>query len=145
MTATTLLNQFPEAKITLVESPNTPTIGVGESTVAGSQSGFNGIVEWLKLVGIQDSDWMPHCDAIHKLSIAFKDWYRKDSGTFHFPFGEPRITENNFGLKDWHIKKIFYFKFKSGAWNTYVPVTSKGHILCRWDFQLNSSTLVAAE
>jgi tryptophan halogenase len=108
MTATTLLNQFPEAKITLVESPNTPTIGVGESTVAGSQSGFNGIVDWLKLVGIQDSDWMPHCDAIHKLSIAFKDWYRKDSGTFHFPFGEPRITENNFGLKDWHIKKIFY-------------------------------------
>ncbi|SVB53954.1 uncharacterized protein METZ01_LOCUS206808, partial [marine metagenome] len=35
MTATTLLNQFPNKKITLVESPNISNIGVGESTVPG--------------------------------------------------------------------------------------------------------------
>ena len=61
MTATTLLHQFPDKKITLVESPNVPNIGVGESTVDGSQSGFSGIVDWLRLVEIEDNDWMPHC------------------------------------------------------------------------------------
>jgi tryptophan halogenase len=115
MTATTLLNQFPDKKITLVESPNTPNIGVGESTVAGGQSGFSGIINWLKMVDIKDYDFMPHCDAIYKLSIAFKDWYRKDSGTFHFPFGESRFQymdsgdqSMNIHPNNWHLKKIFY-------------------------------------
>ena len=107
MTATTLLNQFPDKKITLVESPNTPNIGVGESTVAGGQSGFTGISNWLNLVGIDDHDFMPHCDAIYKLSIAFENWYRKDSGTFHFPFGAPRFLPE-IGLNDWYCKKILH-------------------------------------
>ena len=110
MTATTLLNQFPDKQITLVESSNAPTIGVGESTVAGDQSGFTGIVDWLKLVGIKDFDWMSHCDAIHKLSIGYENWYREDSGVFHFPFGPEYLKHNNyeFKLNDWHLKKIFY-------------------------------------
>ncbi len=47
MTATILLNQFPDKQITVVESPNHPTVGVGESTVSGEQAGFNGIGAWL--------------------------------------------------------------------------------------------------
>ena len=94
MTATTLLSQFPDKKITLVESPNISNVGVGESTVAGNQSGFAGINHWLRLVDINDIDFMPHCDAIYKLSIAFKDWYRKDSGTFHYPFGTEQKMDN---------------------------------------------------
>jgi tryptophan halogenase len=107
MTATTLLNQFPDKKITLVESPNTPNIGVGESTVAGGQSGFAGVVDWLKLVDIDDHEFMPQTDAIYKLGIAFEDWYRKDSGLFHYPFGQLRVLPN-MGTNSWHIKKIFY-------------------------------------
>ena len=107
MTAATLLNQFPDKKITLVESPNISNIGVGESTVAGGQSGFQGIANWLSLVDINDRDFMPHCDAIYKLSIAFENWYREDSGTFHYPFGMP-IFPPNTGLDDWHFKKILY-------------------------------------
>ena len=107
MTATTLLSQFPDKKITLVESPNISNVGVGESTVAGNQSGFAGINHWLRLVDINDIDFMPHCDAIYKLSIAFENWYRKNSGTFHFPFGEPRFLVD-IGLNDWHLKKIWY-------------------------------------
>ena len=110
MTATTLLNQFPDKKITLVESPNVPNIGVGESTVSGDQSGFSGIVDWLRLVGITGFDWMSHCDGIHKLSIGYENWYRKDSGIFHFPFGPEYLQHNNyeFQLNDWHLKKIYY-------------------------------------
>ena len=115
MTATTLLNQFPDKKITLVESPNISTVGVGESTIPGMNN-------WLNLVGINYADFMPHCDATFKLSIAFKDWYRKDSGTFHTPFGPLNMTQHDFGppgkqehyddfdvqLNHWHLKKIFY-------------------------------------
>jgi len=115
MTAATLLSQFPDKNITLVESPNISNIGVGESTVAGNQSGFAGIVNWLNLIGIDDRDFMPHCDAIYKLSIAFENWYRKDSGTFHYPFGQPRFLPNMGWnvhsydrLNAWHLKKIFY-------------------------------------
>ena len=113
MTATTLLSQFPDKKISLVESPNINTIGVGEGTVPN-------IGDWLKLVGINYYDFMPHTDAVFKLSIAFKDWYRKDSGTFHYPFG-PFVAHDlnpgqihthqhphDFELNDWHLKKIFY-------------------------------------
>ena len=98
MTATTLLNQFPDKKITLVESPNISNVGVGESTVAGNQSGFTGIIHWLRLVDISDFDFMSQTDAIFKLSIAFKNWYRKNSGTFHFPFGEPRFLQIDLSL-----------------------------------------------
>jgi len=109
MTATTLLNQFPNKKITLVESSNISNIGVGESTVPG-------INRWLKLVDIDFLDFMPHTDSVFKLSIAFKDWYRKNSGTFHYPFGPSRHQYVKFGTKelheieltDWHLKKIFY-------------------------------------
>jgi len=35
MTASTLIKQFPDKEITVIESPNTPTVGVGESTIGG--------------------------------------------------------------------------------------------------------------
>ena len=107
MTATTLLSQFPDKKITLVESPNIPTIGVGESTVAGGQAGFSGIINWLRMVEIGD-EFMPHADATYKLSVAFQDFYYKDSGSFHYPFGIPYLENNNSKMNDWYLKKIKY-------------------------------------
>ena len=107
MTATTLLNQFPDKKITLVESPNISNIGVGESTVPN-------INNWFKLVDINTEDFMSKTDAVHKLSIAYEGWYRKDSKRFHYAFGPPRTeypdSDQNipFKLNDWHLKKIFY-------------------------------------
>ena len=50
MTAATLLSEFPEKEITLIEPADIPTIGVGESTVAGGQGGFSGILHWLRTV-----------------------------------------------------------------------------------------------
>jgi tryptophan halogenase len=118
MSATILLNQFPDKHITVVEDPNIPTVGVGESTVSGEQSGFNGIGAWLKLLEIKDSDWMHHCDAIHKLSIRFENWYREDSGHFHYPFGTPTLSKQSteyenssqmpYTAFDWQHKKLFY-------------------------------------
>ena len=53
MTAATMCKIFPEKNITVIESPNTPTIGVGESTLGQ-------INRWLLLLGIKDEDFMPY-------------------------------------------------------------------------------------
>ena len=101
MTAATLISQFPDKKITLIESSKIATVGVGESTIGQ----ING---WLTLLGIEDEDFMPHCDASYKLSIGFENFYRKDSGQFYYPFGLPYTQGNIANLNDWYFKKFLY-------------------------------------
>jgi hypothetical protein len=100
MSAATLVKNFPNKSITVIESPDSPTVGVGESTIGQ-------INEWLFSLGIKDDDWMQFCDASYKLSIKFTDFYKKDSGAFHYPFGVPIHDPVHFphGLQDWFIRK----------------------------------------
>ena len=98
MAAATLISQFPNKDITVIESPNVPTVGVGESTLGQ-------INRWLEILNIKDEDFMPHTDASYKLSIRFEDFYKKGDGGFHYPFGEV-IENNKIGLKQlWFLKK----------------------------------------
>ncbi len=98
MAAATLKSQFPNKDITVIESPNIPTVGVGESTL-----GF--INDWLNMVDIKDEDFMPYTDASYKLSIRFEDFYKKGDGGFHYPFG-PVVETKNMGTKQlWFLKK----------------------------------------
>jgi flavin-dependent dehydrogenase len=98
MAAATLISQFPQKDITVIESPNVPTVGVGESTLGQ-------INTWLDLLGIKDEDFMPYTDASYKLSIRFEDFYQKGDGGFHYPFGIPVETQS-LGLKQlWFLKK----------------------------------------
>jgi tryptophan halogenase len=101
MTASTLIKQFPNKDISVIESPNYPTVGVGESTVGG-------IGNWLNLINLDSHDFMKDTDASYKLSIRFTNFYRKDSGSFHYPFGIPDTQGNFDGKNDWYLKKEFY-------------------------------------
>mgnify|MGYP001218357425 FL=1 len=101
MTAATLIKKFPQKNITLIESPNTPTVGVGESTIGQ-------INNWLSLIGIKDEEFMPYTDASYKMSIRFEDFYKKGDGGFHYPFGTPYEDECLNGFKTWIMKKILY-------------------------------------
>jgi tryptophan halogenase len=102
MSAATLIRFFPNKDITLIESPDIPIVGVGESTL-----GF--IRAWTASLGIDEKDFMKHTDASYKLSIKFTDFYKKNSGGFHYPFGIPHFNPNNkLGLNDWGLKKTFY-------------------------------------
>jgi len=56
MTATTLIKRFPNKKITVIESPNEPIVGVGESTLQY-------IRKWTAFVGIQDKEFFKHTNA----------------------------------------------------------------------------------
>ena len=53
ITASTLIHSFPNKKITLIESPNHPIIGVGESTQAT-------ITLWAQSLGIDHEDFMKY-------------------------------------------------------------------------------------
>lgn len=102
MTAAAISKRLPNIKLTLVESPTIPTIGVGESTIGH-------INQYLHLLGIEDKDWMPHCNATYKTSIKFID-FREAPGekphTFHYPFGLFDFTDKPRNLMDWFLAKV---------------------------------------
>ena len=98
MTASTLIKFFPHKQISVIESIDIPTVGVGESTIAEMK-------DWLKALGIQDKDFMKECDASYKMSIKFTDFYKKDFGSFFYPFGGPYLENTEKGVLDWHVLK----------------------------------------
>ncbi len=89
MTASSLIKIFPDKKIILIESPDIPTVGVGESTT-------NYMREWTHFLGIKDQEWMPECDATYKFGLKFVNFASED---FYYPFGPRAETVCN--LAQW--------------------------------------------
>ena len=102
MTAATLESQFPNYKISLIESQNISTVGVGESTLGQ-------ITDWMRLLKIKDKDFIKHVDGSYKLSIKFTDFYKKGEA-FHYPFGQPAVGGTRAGTNDWWFKKMLHPK-----------------------------------
>ena len=100
MTAATLQSQFLNCNISLIESKNISTVGVGESTLGQ-------ITDWMRLLKIKDEDFIKHVDGSYKLSIKFTNFYKKGEA-FHYPFGQPSILGNKAENNDWWFKKILY-------------------------------------
>ena len=97
MTAATLESQFPNYEISLLESKNISTVGVGESTLGQ-------ITDWMRLLKIEDKNFIKHVDGSYKLSIKFTDFYKKGE-FFHYPFGSPAVAQSRAGTNDWWFKK----------------------------------------
>ena len=100
MSAATLIKEFPDKKIALIESPEVATVGVGESTIGQ-------IRQWATFLGIEDQDFLRHTDGTYKLSIRFTDFYKKGE-SFHYPFGRPVLKDTLNGFNDWWYKKFIY-------------------------------------
>ncbi|MDQ9091725.1 tryptophan 7-halogenase [Pseudoalteromonas haloplanktis] len=66
-------------EITLIESDEIGTIGVGEATIPP-------LIAILESIGIDLADFIKHTQATFKLGIQFADWYNKGEAYFH-PFG----------------------------------------------------------
>ena len=99
MTAAALVKHLPKAKITLIESRKTPTIGVGESTIGH-------INEFFHFLDLKDEEWMPACNATYKTSIKFIDFRENPSEkphVFHYPFGKFDHSEKPHGIIGWFI------------------------------------------
>jgi len=97
MSAAMLSKEFPDKEIALIESPDVPIIGVGESTLGT-------INQFLGILGLQDKDWMEYCKATYKLSIKFTDFYAKGE-EFYYPFGIKDLQNCQQGTADWYVKK----------------------------------------
>jgi tryptophan halogenase len=94
MSAATFVKVFPKFDITLIESPTTKTIGVGESTLQS-------IRRWIDLLGIDDHKFLKEVGGTFKHSIKFTNFYTENSGSFHYPFGSTIGPDAN----NWWTKK----------------------------------------
>jgi 2-polyprenyl-6-methoxyphenol hydroxylase-like FAD-dependent oxidoreductase len=67
-------------EITVLESPAVPIIGVGEGSTPWLRGFFEGL-------GIEESEWMPECNATYKNGITFEGWSTKPGFESYFhPF-----------------------------------------------------------
>ncbi|MEL6688241.1 MAG: tryptophan halogenase family protein [Pseudomonadota bacterium] len=67
-------------RITLVESEQIGTVGVGEATIPD-------IINFNHMLGIREAEFMAATDATFKVGIEFRNWGQKGESYFH-PFGE---------------------------------------------------------
>ncbi|MFJ8314014.1 MULTISPECIES: tryptophan halogenase family protein [unclassified Streptomyces] len=80
-------------KITVLEAPSIPRIGVGEATIPNLQRAF------FDYLGIAEEEWMRECNASYKMAVKFINWRTPGDGSpqprvvdgyadaFHHPFG----------------------------------------------------------
>jgi len=86
MTATYLAKAFgPHIRITLLEAPGIPKIGVGEATVPNLQKVF------FDFLGVEEHEWMTQVNGAFKTGVKFVNWRKKapgeDQNHFYHPFG----------------------------------------------------------
>jgi tryptophan halogenase len=99
MAATYMSKFLKDIKITLIESSDIPIVGVGESTIPP-------IRHFMEMMGFDESDWMPKCNATYKSSIRFENFYKKGDPPFWYPF-EPMMEMANRPIsRYWHYKHV---------------------------------------
>lgn len=118
MTAAHMSNQLSDISITLIESPDIPTIGVGESTVPP-------VRDFLEGLGLKEEDWMPMCNATYKSSICFSGFHENSSQKFWYPFGRTWQVENIAANQYWLYKhmtdKTYKDRFSLYKYTSIVP------------------------
>lgn len=82
------LNKSPDEQpvaVALIESPNVPTIGVGEATIVT-------LPKEMRQLGIDEKELFRRCNASFKVSVRFGDWVLDGAGrpySFYHPFNVP--------------------------------------------------------
>ena len=69
-------------ELVLIESPDVPTIGVGEGTWPSMRA-------TLQRVGLSETDFIRECDASYKQRTFFRDWQTGGGETYCHPFTVP--------------------------------------------------------
>ncbi len=95
--------------ITLIESPDTPTIGVGEGT-------WPTIRKTLSRIGIKEVDFLSACEASFKQGSRFDGWFDgSELDSYHHPFELPVGRNANELIQ---------------AWQSFAPEKSFAEALC---------------
>lgn len=107
-TAALLQKRHPNLKVTLIESPYVPILGVGESTIPQ----LGDMLNWLD---IDEKTWMKNTHGIYKLGNHFVGWNSetpKPHVTDHWnaPLHEQQFYSFSFTMRDKVFKNSFYHK-----------------------------------
>jgi hypothetical protein len=86
------------ARITVLEAPAIPRLGVGEATIPNLQTAF------FDYLGIPEREWMPECNASYKMAVKFINWRTpgKASPQARPREGRPDHFYHAFGLLPFH-------------------------------------------
>jgi len=100
MTASSLAHflQNLGCEITLIESEQIGTIGVGEATIPP-------IIDFLRILKIDENDLVRSTQATFKLGIEFKDWTRIGHSYMH-PFGQTGFDLENVQFSGYWLKEL---------------------------------------
>ena len=99
ITATLLSTHFKDSMdISLVESSDIPTVGVGEATIIH-------MTQFLKEMNLGERDWMKGCNATYKEGIYFKNFYEKEKYYWH-PFQVINRELTNFWIYKYHKERL---------------------------------------
>ncbi|KUJ83292.1 tryptophan 7-halogenase [Microbulbifer flavimaris] len=105
-------------RVTLLESDNIPTIGVGEGTVPA-------IRQTLQYLGISETEFIRECDASFKQSIKFVDWVHNPvagrSDYYHHVFDYPDTRRGD--LTPYWLKQ-------AGTGRSFVDAVSVQGLVC---------------
>lgn len=84
----------PDVRVTVLESPAIPRIGVGEATVPNLHRTF------FHFLGIDEDDWMRECNASFKMGVRFVNWRTegKSQAGARTVHGRPDHFDHLFGL-----------------------------------------------
>src|SRR5688500_16319 len=70
-------------QVTLIESPDVPTIGVGEGT-------WPTMRDTLRRIGVSETDFVRECDAAFKQGSKFVGWTGGHDDSYYHPFVLPQ-------------------------------------------------------
>lgn len=101
--AARIKQKLPLADVSLVESPNVPSLGVGESVVPPLRL-------FLQELGLNDTDWMGDTGSIYKLGNRFENWVHNKGENHYFTF--------SYNLSEEHVFKD-QTKLDITPWLTY--------------------------
>ena len=139
MTAASLIKNLPHLEISVIESSDIPTVGVGESTLAS-------VNDFLWQLGLKDEDWMKECNAVYKTSIDFTN-FGGDGLRVRYPFGESTWM-GKYNAFDWFIKKSLLgsrsdeyadFALGSGQLIRQNKLTKDDSNISNWNFERDTA------
>lgn len=138
MSATALSSTLGEkCEITLIESSEIGTVGVGEATIPPIRT-FN------QTLGIDEREFVKQTQATFKLGIEFVDWGNRSESYFHpfGPHGKPFDISNvhQHWLKSRNLGNTSKFQEYSMSWQLAKagrfanPITDPRHVLSTFDY-----------
>ena len=96
MMAVALNVNMPNLKVTLVESEEIPSIGVGEATIPLTAKFISSVLKF------DEKEWMAASDATYKTAIRFNNFSKIDESFWHPFWSDDEIHYNTY---DWLIKR----------------------------------------